>query len=145
LVNSANAFDCADVESVLAPEISWMCSFDLAVGKIIVFIFLKQLPRALVKTIPDLADSFSTACNRNLKLWRLCRSPIERTPEGETKVPSLRSSLLALVCPYAGKPTAKATTAVFDSRINSVFQIRLAPIVIKQNLNATVSLAAWYR
>lgn len=50
---------------------------------------------------------------------------MDRTPDGETNTPCLRSSLLARVCPYAGKSIAKAVTATSIASSTRFFRLGL--------------------
>ena len=61
---------------------------------------------------------------------------MDRTPDGETNTPCLRSLLLARVCPYAGSDS-KGRDGNLNSLFNSIFQVGLAPADLEQGFNAS--------
>jgi len=67
-----------------------------------VFFEFQRQCLALSENEVFLADLFSKAFLRSLKLDRLFRSHTQRTPLAMIKIPLLRSPLLALICPWAG-------------------------------------------
>ena len=83
LIDSANAFPCADLEGVLAAEITKMSRFYLATGLVIQFLFLSGLYRCFGQN-----NAFCCYLGfQGLKLANWWRSQILRTPLPETKMP----------------------------------------------------------
>lgn len=92
LVDPPDALEGADIERVLAAQIARVGGFDLAAGLVSSFFFSRACTWASVRIVPSSATLASSAFRRVLKLARSWRSQIDRTPDGETKTPSLRSS-----------------------------------------------------
>jgi len=103
LVDAPHALESADIEGVLANEVTGMVCLDFPRNlKPPSSSFRAPQPGLFVSRIPSSADFFSRAERRCFMVARLCRNQTLRTPKAEMKMPRLRNSFEARTCPCAG-------------------------------------------
>lgn len=95
------------MEGVLGAKVTRVGCFDLATGFVVMFLFLEGLHLRLgqnaalrsdlglqsLQAVLDPSRDIALQCPVGRWLARSWRNQIDRTPDGETNTPSLRSSL----------------------------------------------------
>ncbi len=103
LVDAATALDVPDVVGVLGAEIARMGRLDSPSASRCSLAFSNAASCASVRIrLWFSASRRSKAARRFWKVSRLCRSQIDRTPPGDTKMPRFFSALDTRFCPWAG-------------------------------------------